>query len=153
MKSLKVRSIMTHPVVSLERDHSILLAGSLMRLRHIRHLPVADKGRLVGLVTHRDLLAAQAALLAAPRGALTPEEMSVPVSRIMITNVWSTSPDTSLLDAGRIMLDHKYGCLPVVEDGKLVGIVTEVDLLALLLDELESRREREDTDPRLRIGG
>jgi CBS domain-containing membrane protein len=107
---------------------------------------VLEGERLVGLVTHRDLLRAQAAVLASPYDPRHDESMTVPVTRIMRTNVWTVTPKTPLLEAARIVLDHKFGCLPVVEATRLVGIVTEVDFMRCLIDGLTTRREREDTD-------
>jgi CBS domain-containing membrane protein len=150
MRSLRVSDVMSSPVVSLERDHSIHLAASIMRLRHIRHLPVTDaEARFVGLVTHRDLLSAQADLLARP--STGPEAVAVPVARIMKVGVWTVQHDTPLMEAARIMFDHKFGCLPVLDGHTLVGIVTEADLVGAFLRVLERLRDREDTNPNLRI--
>lgn len=149
MTPLKVGAVMTKPVVALDRDHSIHLATSLMRLKHIRHLPVTDgDGNLVGIVTARDLVRAQADVLAR---AHTARELSVPVSRVMSDNVWAVHPDTPVLEAARIMSDHKFGCVPVLEGRRLVGILTEADLIHVLLRLLERGREREDTDPRITL--
>lgn len=146
MKSIHVEQIMTRNVVSLQSDHSIHLAAGVMQLKRIRHLPVVDGERLVGLVTHRDLLRAQAAVLAGPWDPRSDASLTVPITEIMRTNVWTVGPRTPLLEAARIVLDHKFGCLPVVDDGRLVGIVTEVDLIRCLVDGLSARRDTEDTD-------
>lgn len=147
MKALHVEDIMTRKVVAVQSDHSIHLAAGLMELKHIRHLPVLDGKRLVGLITHRDLVRAQAALLSKPYELDEAATLSIAVAQIMCRNVWTVSPLTRALEAARIVLDHKFGCLPVVEDGLLVGIVTEVDFLRCLVDGLARRSEREDTDP------
>jgi CBS domain-containing membrane protein len=148
VRALRVLDIMSSPVVTLNRDHSIHLAASLMRLRHIRHLPVVDDNdHFVGLVTHRDLLAAQAEVLAR---ASTSQELSVPVARVMKMGVWTVHEGTAALEAARIMFDHKFGCLPVLSGKKLVGIVTGADFLGAYLTRLEQRRDREDTNPRIR---
>lgn len=141
-----VQSIMTHPVVAVQSDHSIHFAIGLMRSERIRHLPVVDGHRLVGLVTQRDLISAESSLLSAPFDALHSEEsLSVPVSEVMRTSVWAVDVDTPVLEAARIMRDHKFGCLPVLDEERLVGIVTAEDFLTLLVSSLERRREREDT--------
>jgi CBS domain-containing membrane protein len=147
VKAVHVEDIMTRKVVSLTSDHSVHLAMGVMYIKHIRHLPVVDDGRLVGLVTHRDLLRAQAALLAQPYDPRFDQSMSTPVTAVMRTNVWSVHPRTPALEAARIMLDHRFGCLPVVDEAnRLVGIVTEVDFMRAMVDGLVQRREREDTD-------
>jgi len=144
MDTLRVADIMTAPVISLEADHSLSLASGIMNLQRVRHLPVTEAGRLIGLVTHRDIMAAQAAALAQ---AAADDDPSVPVGRIMKTDVSTVAPVTPVLEAARIMLDHRYGCLPVVDGGQLVGIVTEVDMLRLLVTSLE---DGEHTSPGVR---
>jgi CBS domain-containing membrane protein len=152
MQGLHVRDIMTTPVVTLEQGHSIHMAASIMRLQHFRHLPVVDaKKQFVGLVTHRDLLSAQADVLA--RGSRKPEILAVPVARIMRVGVWTVHRETPVMEAARIMFDHKFGCLPVLDGRELVGIVTEADLLHAFLSVLERNREWQDTDPNIRDGG
>lgn len=137
---LRVADLMTRSVSTLTPTQSLPLAEALMGLERIRHIPVVDDaGRLVGLVTHRNLLAARISALA----PLTDDErstlqLSVPVSRIMCTEVWSIGPDALAVSAARILRDQKFGCLPVVEHGKLVGILCEADLLALVTTSLEA---------------
>ena len=138
---------MTRNVIAVQSDHSIHLASGLMDLKHIRHLPVLEGKRLVGLITHRDLVRAQGALLSRPYRRGDDEALSIPVRQVMSTNVWTISPQARVLEAARIALDHKFGCLPVVDANVLVGIVTEVDLLRCLVSGLSLRSEREDTDP------
>jgi CBS domain-containing protein len=137
---------MTRKVVSLQIDHSIHLASGVMQLKRIRHLPVLDGERLVGLITHRDLLRAQSVVLAAPYDPRRDASLSISVSQIMRTNVWTVAPNTPVLEAARIILDHKFGCLPVLEEERLVGIATEVDFIRCLVEGLTLRREQEDTD-------
>ena len=152
MKAIHVEDIMTRAVVSVQADHSIHLAAGVMQLPHIRPLPVVGADhKLVGLITHRDLLSAQATLLAEPYDPRNDLSMAIPVTHIMRTNVWTVGPKTPLLEAARIVLDHKFGCLPVIDHGRLVGIVTEIDFIRCLVDGLTVRREREDTD-RLGVG-
>ncbi len=147
VRPILVGAIMSHPVTTVQPDHSIHFAISLMRAQRIRHLPVVDgEHRLVGLVTQRDLLSAESSLLSAPFDALHSEEsLSLPVSDVMRTSVWAVDVDTPVLEAARILRDHKFGCLPVLDEERLVGIVTAEDFLSLLVSQLEQRREREDT--------
>jgi CBS domain-containing protein len=96
---------------------------------------VDDAGAVVGIVSHGDLLGAKISALAPlsddERSSL---QLSVPVSRVMRPHVWTIGSDALARTAARIMREHKFGCLPVVDAGKLVGILTESDLLALVAD-------------------
>jgi len=146
IRPILVGAIMSSPVVAVASDHSIHFAVSLMRSERIRHLPVVDGQRLVGLVTQRDLMSAESSLLSAPFDALhSAESLSLPVSEVMRQSVWCVDVDTPVLEAARILRDHKFGCLPVLDEEKLVGIVTAEDFITLLVSSLEKRRDREDT--------
>ncbi|XXF75152.1 CBS domain-containing protein [Myxococcaceae bacterium GXIMD 01537] len=119
-----VGELMTRDVVTLKETQNLALAEELLRLNRIRHLPVVRDGKLVGLITHRDLLRAAAGRKGDP--ALQP----LWAADIMTWEVRTVRPDTSLREAVDLMLDNKYGCLPVVgEDGALLGILTEADLV------------------------
>jgi CBS domain-containing membrane protein len=139
---LYVRDLMAQPVHTLRATQSLPLAESMMGLLHVRHVPVIDdEHHVVGLVTHRDLLAAKISALA----PLSDDERSslqllVPVSRVMRTEVWTVEPGALAINAARIMREHRIGCLPVIDGGKLVGILTEADLLALVTDALALER-------------
>ena len=117
-----VKHIMSTPVVTFFAEQTLPLAEDVMRLKHLRHLPVIDEhGILVGVVSHRDLLRA------AGTGATH-------VAEVMTLDVWTIHCDTLASAAARTLLDHHYGCLPVVDGrGFLVGIVTERDFLELAL--------------------
>ncbi len=139
MDHIKIRHIMSQHVITLHKEQSLMLADELMRMRHIRHIPVVDDDEaLVGLVTHRDLLAAELSstnsLSLEDRAEL---QMSVQVSRVMSSDVWSVHPDTPAVDVAQLLIDQHFGCAPVVDDGgRLVGIVTEADFLSLAIDAL-----------------
>jgi CBS domain-containing membrane protein len=127
----RVRDLMSTNVVTLTPGQSLPLARELMNLKHVRHLPVVDdEGLLVGLVSQRDLLQAAISSLA-PLDAEEREELqfSVPVSRIMQQQVWTIGPDDPADAAARLMLDNSVGSLPVTAGGRLVGIITEADLV------------------------
>ena len=119
-----VGQFMSTDLFTLRPDDLIDLAASMMDWRHIRHVPVEeDGGRLVGLVTHRDLLRLiSGSSIASGRRPLT-------VGEIMKSNPTSVSSTTPTLEAIEIMRSSKIGCLPVVDDGQLVGIVTSYDFL------------------------
>ena len=128
---MQVHELMTPDPITLMIDDSFDLAEKFMEFAHIRHLPVVDGERLIGLVTHRDLLRASLDIL---RGVAPRErherKLTVPVSAIMRTDVQHVGPDSDVRTAIETMIDHKYGCLPVCDDaGHLVGILTEADFL------------------------
>lgn len=131
-----VAEIMTSNPYTVRGSDTLGDVVNLMTDRHIRHVPVVDgNGALVGLVTHRDILAATGARL---RELRTAEETSrISVAEIMNSRVHSTSPTTELRAAARFLEAHKYGCLPVVEDGRLVGIITDTDFVAVAINLLE----------------
>lgn len=132
-KNRRVQDVMSRDLLTLGQRQSLSLAGELMSMRHVRHIPVVDDDEhLVGLVTHRDLLSAQHSALS---GA-SPLELKVAVADIMREDIWTITPEARLVDAAQTLADHRFGCLPVVEDGRLVGILTEADLLTLLVDRL-----------------
>lgn len=118
-----VGQFMTTDLFTVRPDDVVDFAASLMEWKHVRHVPVEDdSGRLVGLVSHRALLRMVA------RRARKGEE-SIAVRDIMKADPLTVTPDTLTLDALKLMRDHRLGCLPVVREGNLVGLVTERDLL------------------------
>jgi CBS domain-containing membrane protein len=133
---LYVRDLMSSRVVTLFAEQTLPLAEEIMAYKHVRHLPVVDDaGQLLGLVSHRDLLRAQISSLS---GLSEPQKRArvedVRVRQIMTRDVWTVSPETLASVAGRTLLDHKFGCLPVVDaDHRLIGIVTERDFLKAAL--------------------
>ena len=119
-----VGQIMSTDLFTVHPEDLVDLAASVMDWEHIRHVPVEDDdGRLVGVITHRTLLRLMA------RGGGNSDRVPVAVREIMKTDPLTVSPDTLTLDAVRVMRGHKIGCLPVVDGDKLVGIITESDLI------------------------
>lgn len=119
-----VGELMTRELITLKETQNLAIADELLRLNRIRHLPVVRQSKLVGLITHRDLLKAT--------GLKCPDPAKQPLwaSDIMTREVATVTPDTRLRDAVGLMLKNKFGCLPVVsEDGTLLGILTEADLV------------------------
>jgi CBS domain-containing membrane protein len=122
MSKLYVRDLMTSAVVSVGPDEPIDKVQGLMERKHIRHVPVVDgAGRVLGVVSQRDLL--QRALF----------EDTGAVSEIMAWKTETVEADAPLSKAARIMLGQKYGCLPVVEHGRLAGMLTEADFVKYLV--------------------
>lgn len=133
-----VGELMTRDVVTLKETQNLAKADELLRLHRIRHLPVVRQGKLVGLVTHRDLLKAAAV------HASGPAEQPLWASDIMTRDVETVRPETPLKDAVSSMLKHKYGCLPVVDaSGALQGILTEADLVKYAQHLIAERDRRE----------
>jgi len=132
-----VGEVMTRKVVTVTENDTIASLDDGFKRFHFRHMPVVDGDKLVGLVTHRDLLHASSSFLssmAEQRDALIYQQ---PVKLIMQKNVVTTSPNEDLIEVARLMWDSKLGCLPVVEgDDHLVGIITEADFLRLWILEL-----------------
>jgi acetoin utilization protein AcuB len=133
---MKVRELMTSAVVTVARNDTLSLADDLMRTKNIRHLPVVEDGRLVGILTQRDLLQAElSSALGFGEKARKEFLKSVVVKEVMTDEVLTVDPETDIKEAARTMLDRRVGCLPVVEKGpkdKLVGIVTDRDLLRVI---------------------
>jgi CBS domain-containing protein len=120
-----IGQFMSTDLFTVKSDDLIDLAASVMDWRHIRHVPVEDEeGRLVGLVTHRGLLRL---LNGGNRGRS--DGVPTTVREAMIADPVTVSPATSSLEAIQIMRSNRVGCLPVVENNQLVGIVTSFDFL------------------------
>ena len=135
MAALHVRDIMSRDVTTLKRNDQLTLADDIMNLGRIRHLPVMDddERHLVGIVSQRDLFrGALAQALGYGRRAQRKILDTLLVKDVMVSEPITTSPDTSLAEAARILGERKIGCLPVVEAGRLVGIVTEADFVTLV---------------------
>lgn len=134
-----VGELMTRDLVTLKETQNLAIADELLRLHRIRHLPVVREGKLVGLLTHRDLLKATS------EKHPDPAKHPLWAADIMNREVKTVRPDTSLREAVKVMLDNKFGCLPVIaETGKLVGILTEADLVRYaqqLIRELDRQSE------------
>jgi len=116
-------------VVTVAPGDTLARAFALTRERGIRHLPVLDEGVLVGIVSDRDLKRA------IPPSAIgvAPEFASTAVAQVMTRAVITTGPTVAVEEAARVMVSEKVSALPVTEGGRLVGIVTETDVVALLV--------------------
>lgn len=129
---------MSTDLVTLHKEQSLSLAEETMKIRRIRHLPVVDDDfHLVGLVTHRDIMAVKiSALSRLSDSEQSSLELAVPVSSIMQADIWTVEPTMAATNAAKMLHDHKFGCLPVVLDSRLVGIITEADFLRLITESL-----------------
>jgi acetoin utilization protein AcuB len=138
-ESIRVGDRMTRSVVTIHSDALVRGAVELMRSRHLRHVPVVDRaGRLVGIVTDRDLRqvmfdpAVQARLARA-----TDALRGLTVRDVMTWGAVTVTPATSIRDAAQLMHERKIGSLPVVDGDRVVGILTERDVLAAFRDLLD----------------
>jgi acetoin utilization protein AcuB len=131
--AMKVSQLMSRNIVTIDPSDSCREAISRMHGARVRHLPVVDPaGHLVGMVTDRDLrhhLFDPRVFKEVGTTAVDILLKVVPVSDVMSSPVLSVESDDELVEAARVMLEDKVGSLPVVEQGRLVGIVTETDLL------------------------
>ncbi len=130
----RVRDFMTTPVLSISVDSSLLDAVLLLRRNGIRHLPVVEGERLVGIFTERDMLRFSPSLLM----KISPDEYNAifedtPLEKVMTRDPVSVTPETPVRVAAAILQEKKFGCLPVVEGERLTGIITVTDMLGALL--------------------
>jgi CBS domain-containing protein len=126
----RVRALMTRNVTTLDRNDTMDIAADVMAARCLRHLPVMDGRRVVGVVSERDLFRPGLAM-ALGYGSKARRMLlrGVAVKEVMSEPVVTVAPDASVWDAARVMLERRIGCLPVIDAGVLVGLVTETDLL------------------------
>lgn len=129
-----VRDYMTPKVFTIRSDKKLVAVREIMNWAHVRHVPVVDaNGKLVGIVSHRDLLhAAISSVTEESEIERTRHLWKVHIEPIMVTNVRTIGPDEPVSTAARLMRSSKIGCLPVVENDKLVGIITDHDLLGIV---------------------
>jgi CBS domain-containing protein len=124
---IAVADFMTKDLVTVREADDVALAEALLRLGGIRHLPVVRDRKLVGILTHRDILRSGE--------SGKPSARDLAVGSVMTKEPTSVRPAMGLAHAAKIMLERKYGCLPVCEeDGTLVGIVTEADFVRFAAD-------------------
>ena len=127
---MKVKDIMVKEVATLDVDDELSLANDIMRLGRIRHLPVVSGDDVVGIVSERDLFRSSLAQALGYGNKDTREVMkTLHIKDVMMKQVVTVSPDMHLRDAVALMVERKIGCLPVVQDKKLLGLITETDVL------------------------
>ena len=125
-----VKEIMAGSPVTLKPEDTLNLANDVISLGRIRHIPVLEDGRLIGLLSERDLIGAAATrifgLKQKSKSALL---KSVLIKDVMKKKVITVNAETKIAEAARLMADKKIGCVPVIDDGRLVGLVTTTDIL------------------------
>ncbi len=139
---MRVRDLMTKNPITVDSETLVLDAQKIMSENNIRRLPVVDKGKLVGIVTMHDILMASPS----PATSLSVYELNyllakMKVKEIMKKNPITVTPDTTFEEALRIGQEKKVGSFPVMENGKLVGITTESDLVRFVIRILGLKEE------------
>ena len=134
---MRTKDIMTANVVTVDEKTSVIAAKRIMEAHRIRRLPVMSRGKLVGLVTKHRLLE----VAPSPATSLSKWELNylidkLTVKEIMVKNPCTITPDAPVEEALRMGQEKGYGVFPVVEDGRLVGMVTESDIVRLMTEAL-----------------
>lgn len=137
--SAHVKEWMTKEPVTIEPSTSVKTAWKIMQDRRFRHLPVVEGGRLVGIVTDRDLRR----VLPSPASSLEIHEVNylldkLTVAAAMTKDIITTTPTTPILEAARTLLRNRIGALPVMAGGTLVGILSQVDVLEALVSKVDA---------------
>ncbi|MCX5895905.1 MAG: CBS domain-containing protein [Proteobacteria bacterium] len=121
---MKIRRRMAHKPITIHPDKTIVDALKLMKKHSIRHLPVIDGEKFVGFVSEFDVREVR----------LLPMTEEIKIRDVMIKNPITIGPDENLEDAARLIYENKIGGLPVLESGKLVGVITSKDILAAFIE-------------------
>jgi acetoin utilization protein AcuB len=131
---VSVGSMMQTQVITATPTMSLAEVQRLMRNSNIRHVPVVSGKRLVGIITDRDLReASPSPATTLTRGEIAYQMATTPIKTCMTTDVVWISPDITMVDAARALMQRKIDCLPVVDNGPLVGVVTAIDCLHAFL--------------------
>jgi acetoin utilization protein AcuB len=135
---MNVSDRMTRDVMTLEEDQSLRDALNLQQRHKIRHIPIVTLGRIVGILTDRDLKRASPSLLSGISQEKYDELLDKTlVGQVMTRNPESVTPETSIKEVAKILIDQKFGALPVTDKNQLVGIITDIDLLGVLHELLD----------------
>jgi CBS domain-containing protein len=143
-----VRDFMTAQVTSLKESDAMLDAAMIFIRSTLRHLPVLRDKTLVGVITERDFKRFAPSI----HSGISPDEYnrlmeSTPISKIMTRDPITIGPEQSMFEAAKILYTRRIGCLPVVEEGELKGIITTTDMLNLLIHLLEQRQSLSKESP------
>lgn len=144
MKNLLVKDWMSKDVITVSPDTTLPEAAALMRENKIRRLPVTRDGKLLGIVSHTDVIEAR------PSDATTLDiwELNYLLSRLRVEKIMSANPytvheDDSIRDAAQLMYQHKVGGIPVVDDKNIVvGIITESDIFRIIIEWLNDEESK-----------
>ena len=134
VRQLTVAEVMTADPVTLGPEDTLMRAVEVMRQKGVRRIPIVVADTLLGLLAEGDLKRAQPSALSDSQEEFNRVMETTPVSRIMIQNPITVPEDSLLLDAAQMLHTTKFGALPVLRDGRLVGILTDTDILRCLVD-------------------
>jgi acetoin utilization protein AcuB len=132
---MQVRVMLQTQVITATPDMALADVQRLMHDNHIRHVPVVSGEQLVGIITDRDVReASPSPATTLTRGEIAYQMATTPIKQCMTKDVVWIGPDIDMVQATRLLLQRQCGCLPVVDNGTLVGIITELDCLRAFLD-------------------
>lgn len=142
---LELDSIMTTDLITISVDENLDVARKMLHEHRIRHLPVIDSdGKLTGLVTITNILAATDSFLRDDDSKLHPDEIGV--RNVMVSDVITVNEHAGIRQAAMFLEKHRIGCLPVVTDGSLRGIVTAIDFIGVAINLLEQLETAENSE-------
>ncbi|MEN8124968.1 MAG: CBS domain-containing protein [Bacteroidota bacterium] len=134
-KNEPIRNLMTKEVVTLTPTDTLYTAEKRLKTNHIRHIPVIEDDKLIGLISLSDLKRVSFIDAYSKEGTEdTPVYNLLTIKDMMIKNPVTVSPDSTILEVSKLLASKEFHSLPVVEDGKLIGIVTTTDLLHFFID-------------------
>jgi acetoin utilization protein AcuB len=134
---MRIVDLMTREVVTLGPNQALSDVVESMRRRKIRHLPVVENGKLVGIVTDRDVKRALPSVFSGDQVEYERVLNETTVDKVMTRDPYTVGPRDEVKEALKVMIERKIGAVPVVNDGALVGIVTDIDFLKAFLKALK----------------
>jgi acetoin utilization protein AcuB len=141
---MHVGTMMQKQIITATPDMALADVQRLMQDNHIRHVPVVSGKRLVGIITDRDVReASPSPATTLTRGEIAYQMATTPINQCMTTDVVCIGPDVDMVQATHLLLQQQFGCLPVVDNGTLIGIITEWDCLRAFLESLSTSASKE----------
>ena len=133
LSRIHVRDVMRCKIVTISASDRLSTVEDIMTLGHVRHMPVVQGGKLLGVVSERDLLRASLSTLAGHRVEERRAFLHVvEIAQVMSSPAIVIGPEATIEQGALIMAEKKIGCLPVVEDDRLIGMLTETDVLRMV---------------------
>ena len=132
---MKISELMAKDVETLDKNDTLSLAEDVMKMKRLRHLPVTDEGELAGIISQRDLFhAGLSTAMGFGKKAKGEFLKAVLVKEIMTEKVITIGSGADVKTAAQLMLEKKIGCLPVVDDGKIAGLISESDVIRIVAE-------------------